>query len=78
MKLRIALFLSAAFLAAALALALLPACSDGPGAYDCSINCGDCFLIRQGGGDSGSYGDCVCIDKVDHDDDPETPDICPV
>ena len=49
MKLRIALFLSATFLAAALALSVLPACSDEAGDIgddsdvdmDCLAICGD-------------------------------------
>jgi hypothetical protein len=73
MKLRIALFLSAAFLAAALALAVLPACSDHPREFACSTQWDGCYYIAQGGGDSGSFGDCICLPPADCGIDPDPP-----
>ena len=63
MKLRAALFLATAFLAAALALAVLPACSDDPGESQCAQKCDNCYVI--GPGDSGEYYKCTCLDPVD-------------
>jgi len=74
MKLRAALYLAAAFLAAALALTVLPACSDesdfdsdtdtGQTEADCLRICGnDCFLFSPG-------GECRCQDPCTCDDPP--------
>jgi len=71
MKLRVALFLSAAFLAAAFALTWLPACSDDPGEFDCAIQCNDCYVISQG--DSGGARECVCLDPSECGIEPEPP-----
>ena len=65
MKLRAALFLSAAFLAAAFALAWLPACSDDPGELQCAQQCDDCYVI--GPGDSGDFYECTCVEWVEGD-----------
>ena len=82
MKLRIALFLAAAFLAAALALVILPACSDEAGDFgddsdtgiifeDCGAVCVlDCFLWEND-------GTCRCLPLIDHDTNPDTEPICP-
>ena len=76
MKLRAALFLAAAFLATALALSVLPACSDETFDIDCYQECGnDCFLSSKLG-DSGTDR-CVCIDLIPDPED-ETKMICPL
>ncbi len=66
-----ALLLAAMFTAAALALAVLPGCSDDPSGIDCSAGCDDCFTFTED-------GECVCVDLIDHDDDPDTDPICPL
>jgi len=60
MKLRAVLYLAAAFLAAALALTVLPACSDEAGDLACAIECDGCYLISK---DADSAADnCYCVD----------------
>jgi hypothetical protein len=61
MKLRVVLFLAAAFLGAALALHALSGCSDddgeGPVDPNCEVICGhDCFRL--------SGGECRCLDPT--------------
>jgi hypothetical protein len=53
MKVRTTLFLAAMFATAALAVALLPACSDDPGeggdTVRCSLECDECFEVKPDG-----------------------------